>query len=154
MVDANMRWSRMRDTRAQAFQPRIFIGWKSLPSRTMSLGTRVVREGGKPVATGEPAYVVRVCADDPPAATFPEPDVTNRGGVTVFMKAAARLAESFNLPVTSHGAHDVTVHSRGGTKPFLSRSARFCLTATLLIRWFCRTALPCAGPTRAWDRVD
>ena len=41
--------------------------------------------------------------------TFPEPDVTNCGGVTVFMKVA-HLAEAFNLPVTSHGAHDVTVH--------------------------------------------
>jgi L-alanine-DL-glutamate epimerase-like enolase superfamily enzyme len=41
--------------------------------------------------------------------TFPEPDVTNCGGVTVFMKIA-HLAEAWNLPVTSHGAHDVTVH--------------------------------------------
>ena len=41
--------------------------------------------------------------------TFPEPDVTNCGGVTVFMKVC-HLAEAFNLPVTSHGAHDVTVH--------------------------------------------
>ena len=41
--------------------------------------------------------------------TYPEPDVTNCGGVTVFIKVA-HLAEAFNLPVTSHGAHDVTVH--------------------------------------------
>jgi L-alanine-DL-glutamate epimerase-like enolase superfamily enzyme len=41
--------------------------------------------------------------------TYPEPDVTNCGGVTVFLKVA-HLAEAFNLPVTSHGAHDVTVH--------------------------------------------
>jgi hypothetical protein len=26
----------------------------------------------------------------------------------------ARLAEAFNLPVTSHGAHDVTVHLLAG----------------------------------------
>src|ERR1700712_5995331 len=43
------------------------------------------------------------------AVTVPEPDVTNCGGVTVFMKVA-HLAEAFNLPLTSHGAHDVTVH--------------------------------------------
>lgn len=43
------------------------------------------------------------------AVTYPEPDVTNCGGVTVFMKIA-HLAEGFNLPVTSHGAYDVTVH--------------------------------------------
>ena len=41
--------------------------------------------------------------------TYPEPDVTNCGGITPFMKIA-HLAEAFNLPVTSHGAHDVTVH--------------------------------------------
>ena len=41
--------------------------------------------------------------------TFPEPDATNCGGVTVFMKVC-HLAEAFNLPVTSHGAHDLTVH--------------------------------------------
>ena len=40
---------------------------------------------------------------------FPEPDVTNCGGVTPFMKIC-HLAEAFNLPVTSHGAHDITVH--------------------------------------------
>lgn len=41
--------------------------------------------------------------------TYPEPDLTNCGGVTSFMKIA-HLAEAFNLPVTSHGAHDVSVH--------------------------------------------
>jgi L-alanine-DL-glutamate epimerase-like enolase superfamily enzyme len=46
--------------------------------------------------------------------TFPEPDVTNCGGVTVFMKVA-RLAEAWNLPVTSHGAHDITVHLLAAT---------------------------------------
>ena len=32
--------------------------------------------------------------------TYPEPDVTNCGGVTPFMKIA-HLAEAFNLPVTT-----------------------------------------------------
>ncbi|HLB97981.1 MAG TPA: enolase C-terminal domain-like protein, partial [Acetobacteraceae bacterium] len=41
--------------------------------------------------------------------TFPEPDVTNCGGVTIFMKVA-HLAEAHNLPLTSHGVHDLTVH--------------------------------------------
>ena len=43
------------------------------------------------------------------AVSYPEPDVTNCGGVTPFMKIA-HLAEAFNLPLTSHGAHDITVH--------------------------------------------
>jgi len=61
------------------------------------------------------------------AVSYPEPDVTNCGGVTTFMKIA-RLAEAFNLPVTSHGAHDVTVHLLAAVpKSLLSRSARLWL---------------------------
>jgi L-alanine-DL-glutamate epimerase-like enolase superfamily enzyme len=40
--------------------------------------------------------------------TFPEADVTNCGGITAFLKIA-HLAEAFDLPITSHGAHDVTI---------------------------------------------
>ena len=35
--------------------------------------------------------------------TYPEPDVTNCGGVTIFRKIGA-LSEAHNLPLTSHGA--------------------------------------------------
>jgi L-alanine-DL-glutamate epimerase-like enolase superfamily enzyme len=71
---------------------------------------RIVRDGGLPIATGENMRTLwefkhMVAAG---GVTYPEPDVTNCGGVTVFMKVA-HLAEAFNLPVTSHGAHDVTV---------------------------------------------
>jgi L-alanine-DL-glutamate epimerase-like enolase superfamily enzyme len=70
-----------------------------------------VREGGLPIATGENLRSLwefkQIIAAG--GVTFPEPDVTNCGGVTAFMKIA-HLAEAFNLPVTSHGAHDVTVH--------------------------------------------
>jgi L-alanine-DL-glutamate epimerase-like enolase superfamily enzyme len=41
--------------------------------------------------------------------TYPEPDVANCGGMTTFRKVCA-LAEAHNLPVTSHGVHDLTVH--------------------------------------------
>jgi len=40
---------------------------------------------------------------------FPEPDYTTCGGFTPFMKIA-KLAEAYNLPVMSHGAHDVHIH--------------------------------------------
>ena len=72
---------------------------------------RVAAEGGLPIATGEnmrSIWEVRHAITFGKIA-FPEPDVTNCGGITPFMKIA-HLAESFNLPVTSHGAHDVTVH--------------------------------------------
>lgn len=40
--------------------------------------------------------------------THPEPNVTNCGGVTNFRKVGA-LTEAHNLPLTSHGAPEVTV---------------------------------------------
>lgn len=66
--------------------------------------------------------------------TFPEPDVTNCGGITVFMKVC-HLAEAFHLPVTSHGAHDVTVDLLAKA-PLVSRGAR------LRARRFRRRAAP------------
>ena len=72
---------------------------------------RIVREGGLAIATGENFHTLHEFANfmRAQAVTYPEPDVTNCGGVTVFMKVA-HLAESFNSPLTSHGAHDITVH--------------------------------------------
>ena len=87
---------------------------------------RIVREGGLPIAAGENLrtlweFKLYIAGG---GVTYPEPDVTNCGGVTAFMKIA-HLAEAFNLPVTSHGAHDVTVHLLAACpEPLLSRSAR------------------------------
>jgi L-alanine-DL-glutamate epimerase-like enolase superfamily enzyme len=72
---------------------------------------RIMAAGGVPIAAGENLrslweFKNYIAAG---AVSYPEPDVTNCGGVTGFMKVA-RLAEAFNLPVTSHGAHDITVH--------------------------------------------
>ena len=71
---------------------------------------RVLREGGVPIATGENLrslwdFQALIAAG---GVSYPEPDVTNCGGVTAFMKIA-HLAEAHHLPLTSHGAHDVTV---------------------------------------------
>ena len=41
--------------------------------------------------------------------SFPEPDLSNLGGVTAWMKVA-HLAEAYNLPVTTHCVHDLHVH--------------------------------------------
>ncbi|MFN0315831.1 MAG: mandelate racemase/muconate lactonizing enzyme family protein [Burkholderiales bacterium] len=113
MVDANMRWSPDEAIRAaRAFQAHD-IYWLEEPTIPDDVEghARVVREGGVPVATGENLHTLYEFAQmiRAGAVTFPEPDVTVCGGVTGFMKIA-RLAEAFNLPVTSHGAHDVTVH--------------------------------------------
>lgn len=112
MVDANMRWTADEAIRAaRAFQP-YDLTWFEEPliPEDYEGHARVAREGGIPIASGENLRSLWdfkqliSCG----GASFPEPDVTNCGGVTAFMKIA-RLAEAFNLPVTSHGAHDITV---------------------------------------------
>jgi L-alanine-DL-glutamate epimerase-like enolase superfamily enzyme len=113
MVDANMRWSADEAIRAaRAMQPCQLV-WLEEPTIPDDIAghVRIVREGGLPVATGENMHTLNEFQNMIHAGgvTFPEPDVTVVGGVTGFMKVA-RLAEAANLPVTSHGAHDITVH--------------------------------------------
>lgn len=113
MADANMKWTVDEAIRAaRALQPHdpAWIEEPTIPDDPAG-HARIVREGGLPVAVGENLRTLWefkqfiACG----GVTFPEPDVTNCGGVTPFMKIA-HLAEAFNMPVTSHGAHDVTVH--------------------------------------------
>ena len=113
MVDANMKWSVDEAIRrARAFRDFDLV-WLEEPIIPDDVAghVRVMQEGGVPVATGENfrtlwEFKQMIAAG---GVSYPEPDVTNCGGVTPFMKIA-HLAEAFNLPVTSHGAHDVTVH--------------------------------------------
>lgn len=113
MVDANMRWTADLAIRAaRAFQPHD-LTWleEPVPPDDVAGHVRVVAQGGLPIAAGENLrslweFKALIAAG---GVTYPEPDVTNCGGVTPFMKVA-HLAEAFGLPVTSHGAHDVTVH--------------------------------------------
>jgi L-alanine-DL-glutamate epimerase-like enolase superfamily enzyme len=113
MVDANMKWSVEEAIRAaRALQP-FDLTWLEEPTIPDDVAghARILAAGGVPIAVGENLrtlwefknYIVSG------AVSYPEPDVTSCGGVTSFMKIA-RLAEAFNLPITSHGAHDITVH--------------------------------------------
>ena len=113
MVDANMKWGvdeAIRAARALAPYDLTWLEEPTIPDDPAG-HARIVREGGMPIAAGENLRSLwefkQYIAGG--AVTYPEPDVTNCGGVTPFMKIA-HLAEAFNLPVTSHGAHDVTVH--------------------------------------------
>jgi len=113
MADANMKWGVEEAIRAaRALQPYDLV-WLEEPTIPDDVAghARILAAGGVPIAAGEnlrslwefKSYIAGG------AVSYPEPDVTNCGGVTSFMKIA-RLAEAFNLPVTSHGAHDITVH--------------------------------------------
>jgi L-alanine-DL-glutamate epimerase-like enolase superfamily enzyme len=113
MVDANMRWSvdeAIRAARAFRDLDPVWLEEPTIPDDVPG-HARIVREGGLPVAAGENLHTLYEFRQLIAAGgvSFPEPDVTNCGGVTVFMKVC-HLAEAFNLPVTSHGAHDLTVH--------------------------------------------
>jgi L-alanine-DL-glutamate epimerase-like enolase superfamily enzyme len=113
MVDANMRWGvdeAIRACRALADLQLVWVEEPTIPDDVAG-HARIMRDGGVPIATGENLHTLYEFKQMIAAGgvSFPEPDVTNCGGVTVFMKVA-HLAEAFNLPLTSHGAHDVTVH--------------------------------------------
>ena len=103
MADANMKWTVDEAIRAaRALQPHdpTWIEEPTIPDDPAG-HARIVREGGLPVAVGENLRSLwefkQFIAGG--GVTYPEPDVTNCGGVTPFMKIA-HLAEAFNMPVT------------------------------------------------------
>ncbi len=113
MADANMRWGVDQAVQAAHALASANLVWLEEPTIPDDIEghARILRDGGVPIATGENLHTLHEFTRfmRSQAVSFPEPDVTNCGGVTVFMKVA-HLAEAFNLPVTSHGAHDITVH--------------------------------------------
>lgn len=112
MVDANMKWSVPEAIRASRALAEFDVYWLEEPTAPNDVAghVRIQREGSLPVAAGENLHTLEEFAAMLQAggAAFPEPDVSNCGGVTVWMKVA-RLAEALNLPVTSHGVHDLHV---------------------------------------------
>ena len=82
--------------------PSISLGWRSRPSPTIRPATPAsCARAGLPIAAGENLRTLWEFKQlyRGGGVTYPEPDVTNCGGVTPFMKIA-HLAEAFNLPVT------------------------------------------------------
>ena len=113
MVDANMRWTADEAIRASRALADHDVFWLEEPTIPDDLPghVRIVREGALPVAAGENLRTVHDFKRfiDAGGVSFPEPDVSNVGGVTAWLKVA-HVAEAHNLPVTSHGVHDLHVH--------------------------------------------
>jgi L-alanine-DL-glutamate epimerase-like enolase superfamily enzyme len=113
LVDANMRWTPDEAIRASRGLAAYDVYWLEEPTIPDDVPghVRIVRDGALPVAAGENLRTLwefqRLM--EAGGVTFPEPDVSNVGGVTVWLKVA-HLAEAHNLPVTSHGVHDLHVH--------------------------------------------
>lgn len=113
MVDANMRWSAEKAIRAaRQFVP-FNVYWLEEPTipDDVSGHNRIAREGGIPVAAGENLHTIyefRTMIQHG-GLSFPEPDVSNIGGITNWMRVA-KLAYAHNLPVTTHGVHELHLH--------------------------------------------
>ena len=113
MADANMRWRVDEAIRASRGLAPFDLFWLEEPTipDDVSGHARIAREGGLPIATGENFHTVyefqQMIAHG--GISFPEPDVATLGGVTPWVKVA-HLAETCNLPVTTHGVHDLQVH--------------------------------------------
>ncbi len=113
MVDANMQWRVDQAIRAcRAFED-FDLTWIEEPTIPDDVPghVRIVQEGGQPIATGENFHTIyefqaMIAAG---GVSFPEPDLVTCGGITPWLKIA-KLAEAANLPVTSHGVHDLHVH--------------------------------------------
>ncbi len=113
MVDANMRWSVEQATRAARLLIPYDLTWLEEPTIPDDVKghARIAREGGLPLATGENLHTIfefRTMIEEG-GISFPEPDVATIGGITNWMRVA-RLAHASNLPVTSHGLHELHLH--------------------------------------------
>ena len=112
MADANMRWRVDEAMRAaEALKP-FGLVWLEEPTIPDDLSGHIrIASVGQAIATGENFHTVQefrnfIAAG---AVDFPEPDLATLGGITPWMKVA-HMAEAHNLPVTSHGVHDLHVH--------------------------------------------
>ena len=113
MADANMRWSRDEALKACQAVREYGLFWIEEPlipedelGHAMLAATCAI-----PIAAGENFRTIHEFARliRAEGVMFPEPDVSNCGGITAWMKIAA-LAECNNLKVTSHGVHDLHIH--------------------------------------------
>lgn len=113
MADANMGWrvdQAIRASRALGPHDLYWLEEPTIPEDYAGFA-RIVAEGAVPIASGENLrtlyqFQALISAG---GVDFPEPDVSNCGGITPWLKIA-HLAEAHNLPLTTHGLHDVQVH--------------------------------------------
>lgn len=113
MLDANMRWTVEQAIRAARKFSEFDVFWleePTIPDDYQGIA-RIATEGGMPIAAGEnlrTIYEFRHAIEIGKIA-YPEPDVSNIGGITTWMRVA-KLAYAHNLPVTSHGVHELHLH--------------------------------------------
>ena len=113
MVDVNMGWTAEQAIQATKALAEYDVFWLEEPTIPDDLAghVKIMREGALPIAAGENLHTLYEFQNfiTAGAVSFPEPDLATCGGISVWMKVA-RLAEAHNLPVTTHGVHDLHVH--------------------------------------------
>ena len=113
MVDANMRWTVEEAIQAARAFSDFNVHWIEEPTIPDDIEgySRILNQGGLPIAVGENYHTIyefqKMIAAQ--ALSYPEVDVSNIGGITPWIKVA-HLAEAYNLPVTTHGVHELHVH--------------------------------------------
>lgn len=112
LADANMKWTVADAIHASRALAEHDVYWLEEPTSPLDVQghVRIQREGKLPVAAGENLHTLDEfeALISAGGVAYPEPDVTNCGGITPWMKVA-HLAEARHLPVTSHGVHDLHV---------------------------------------------
>ena len=117
MADANEAWRLDQAIKASNLLSEFNLTWLEEPITPDDFsGYNLLKlKGSTPIAAGENLHTLQEFQQliSNKGVDFPEPDFTTCGGITPFMKIAA-LAEANNLPVMSHGAHDVHIQILGG----------------------------------------
>ena len=110
MADANEAWRVDQAIKASNILSEFNLTWLEEPLRPDDYaGYKLLRLKGKvPIAAGENLHTIAEFLQlfQSQGVDFPEPDFTTCGGITPFMKIA-KIADAFNLPVMSHGAHEI-----------------------------------------------
>ena len=133
MVDANMRWTTERAVKAARKFREMDVYWLEeppIPDDYQGMA-RIAELGGLPVAAGEnlrTVYEFRHTLEQGKVA-FPEPDVSNIGGITNWMRVAQpglRLQSACDI---ARHPRDSPASAGGDTQPVLPGSAQFRLGA-------------------------
>lgn len=112
MVDANMKWSVETSIKAAKLLKPFDIYWLEEPTIPDDYEgfRRIGTEGGLPIAAGENFHMVYEFVNVITRGNidFPQPDASNIGGITGWLKVA-NLAYAYNLPVCTHGMQELHV---------------------------------------------